>query len=99
LKLNAAGDTILPGVASCGVADPNSYGVLLCPAPGGDWQVAAVGDFDADTHNDILWRNAAGDLAIWRLEDLMLPGATDEERLQNVKWLGNPGNVWQVIGK
>jgi hypothetical protein len=99
LKPNATADGIAGGVASCGVVNPQSYGVLFCPAPGGDWQVAAVGDFDADTHNDILWRNSVGDLAIWRLEDLSLPGATDEERLQSVKWLGNPGNVWQVIGK
>jgi hypothetical protein len=60
-------------------------------AAGGDWQIAAVGDYDADTFPDFLWRNSAGELVIWRLVNLQLQAPTD------VKFLGNPGNVWQVM--
>jgi len=94
VKLDAAGATIASGVASCDTTFPERYGVLFCPAAGGDWTIVAVGDYDADTYPDYLWRNTAGEVVVWRLVNLML-----QNPAADVKYLGNPGNAWQVIGK
>ncbi len=44
-------------------ADTTFAGVVI--EPGASWSVAGVGDFNADGHADILWRNADGTLAQW----------------------------------
>jgi FG-GAP-like repeat/FG-GAP repeat len=70
---------------------------LFRNTPGASWSVTTVGDYDGDTHPDILFRNAAGEVVIWRLENLVLPGNNSVEQFRNVKFLGNPGNIWEVI--
>ena len=30
-----------------------------------DWDVAAIGDYDDDEVNDLLWRHTSGELAEW----------------------------------
>jgi hypothetical protein len=66
-------------------------GKVNLPAAGGDWNIVSIGDFDGDTHTDFLWRNGAGELVIWYMVNLGFPSADD------IWYLGNPGNAWQVI--
>jgi len=51
------------------------------------WTILGVGDFDGDGHADILWRDAAGNLAVW----LMSGGAVVSD-----VGLGNVPTVWAV---
>jgi hypothetical protein len=53
---------------------------------GNEWQVAGIGDFDADDRSDILWRGINGNNVIW-------PGGEAPGF-----WLGPVGNEWQVAG-
>lgn len=67
-------------------------------SPGSQWQFVTVGDYDGDTHTDILWKSVAtGELVIWRLENLALPGASPAEQFGNVRFLGMPAANWRVV--
>ena len=56
------------------------------------WQVAGIGDFDGDGHDDILWRNADGGVTDWR-------GTSNGGFLPNsAHFYDRVGNDWQVAG-
>src|SRR5262249_51359862 len=37
-------------------------------APGANWHVVEIGDFNGDARTDILWRSDSGDLAEWLMK-------------------------------
>ena len=63
---NASGEVatwFMNGATISGSADVTSGGVAV--RPDASWSVAGIGDFDADGHADILWRNTNGSLVEW----------------------------------
>src|SRR5262249_2549548 len=40
-------------------------GAAVNPDP--SWTVAGIGNFDGDSHADILWRNSSGAVAVWTM--------------------------------
>ncbi len=68
-------------------------GALLDPRSPGDrnWRVSAIGDFDRDGKDDLLFQHTDGTLAVWYLDGLKLRSGA----LLNP---GNPGEGWRVIG-
>jgi len=62
---------------------------VLSVVPGNDWQIAGVGDFNADAKSDILWRDTDGTVAIW-----MMDGST----IVSQQYPGSAGNEWQING-
>jgi hypothetical protein len=63
--------------------------LVLSVVPGNDWQIAGVGDFNADAKSDILWRDTDGTVAIW-----MMDGST----IVLQQYPGSVGNEWQING-
>ena len=57
--------------------------------PGANWKVVGTGDFNGDSHSDILLQNTNGNVAIWEMNgtDLMSSAA-----------VANPGPNWHAIG-
>ncbi len=45
--------------------------------PDASWSVAGVGDFDADGNADVLWRNASGEVVVWRMNGATIMGGGD----------------------
>jgi len=56
--------------------------------PGSAWHAMGAGDFNGDSHADILWQNSDGTPAVW----LMNGGA-----LLSGSALPNPGTSWHVL--
>ena len=57
---------------------------------GPTWQIAGTGDFDGDSHADILWRNmSSGQVVIWFLDGTQRVGAGA---------VGGVPLVWQIVG-
>ena len=57
-----------------------------------DWEIVAVGDYDADDDPDILWRNrTTGQVAIW-----FMHGVTATSQSATVPPIATPG--WKVVG-
>ncbi|MBV9404085.1 MAG: family 16 glycosylhydrolase [Acidobacteriaceae bacterium] len=64
-------------------------------APNADWNVAGIGDFNADGHADILWRNLDGNLIDWIMNGSQIASS------QAITSQGNtvaPGASWSVAG-
>jgi hypothetical protein len=72
------------GGASVGQAYPGSRA-----APGTDWQVKGIADFDGDGSSDILWRNADGTVMVW----LLARGFLIDQGQP-----GKPGLDWTIQG-
>jgi hypothetical protein len=53
-----------------------------------NWFIVETGDFNADGMSDILWRDTAGDVAMWFMNGLSL--------LSPPAGLGNVSNVWTI---
>lgn len=61
--------------------------------PASEWTIQGLGDFDADTRADILWRRANGQLAIW------FKGESAGEALPGYHNVPGPvDNSWRVEG-
>ena len=60
--------------------------------PGAGWSVAGTGDFNGDGRDDILWRNANGDVTNW------LGQASGNFAGNASNSYNNPGAGWSVIG-
>jgi hypothetical protein len=53
------------------------------------WQIQAIGDFDHDRRDDILWRHTSGQVGIWLMDGVRFVG-DDYPRLVD--------SAWQVMG-
>jgi hypothetical protein len=58
-----------------------------------DWQVAAVGDFDADGRDDLIWRHTDGTLINW----LAQPNGGFAINY-DATWPGHIPTSWQIVG-
>jgi len=45
--------------------------------PDMSWSIAGFGDFNADGHADILWRNTSGEIALWAMNGSNIVGGGD----------------------
>ena len=81
-------------------ASPGSLDAI--PNPGAGWQIAGIGDFNADGHPDILLqRGAGGDLYLWYTGLYLANQKFGDNQLVTLKFgapvaPGNPGPGWQV---
>ncbi len=82
-------------------------GATTVGAPGSDWHVVDVADFDGDRKSDILWRTGSatpetglepggGSIAIWEMDSSQIKAA-GFTRLGSTT-VGAPGLDWHVIG-
>jgi hypothetical protein len=65
---NSSGATalwLMNGAAIASASGIFAGGVAVNPDP--SWTVAGIGDFNADNHADILWRNSSGAVAVWTM--------------------------------
>jgi hypothetical protein len=64
-------------------------------APGPDWHVAGLADFDGDGKNDVLWRTDSGSLAIWEMNGARIKfnGFVNN----GTAAVGAPGPDWHII--
>ncbi|HUD87638.1 MAG TPA: VCBS repeat-containing protein, partial [Xanthobacteraceae bacterium] len=53
------------------------------------WFVAGTGDFNGDRMSDILWRDSAGDVAIWEMNGTTILNPS-------TSGVGNLSTVWSV---
>ena len=82
-------------------------GATIVGAPGSDWHVVDVADFDGDGRSDILWRTGpatppgglepgGGSVAIWLMNGNQIIGA-DFTRVGSTI-VGAPGADWHLLG-
>ena len=63
----------------------------VSPNPGPGWTEIGTGDFNHDTHSDILWQNAStGQASIWDMNGNSLIGGGPVTP--------NPGPAWKAVG-
>ncbi len=64
-------------------------------APGADWHVQQLGDYDGDGKNDILWRTDSGSLAIWEMDGtrVKFQGYVNN----GIEAVGAPGPDWHIV--
>jgi hypothetical protein len=53
-----------------------------------NWSIVGTGDFNGDGESDIVWRDAAGDAAIW-----LMNGAA----ILSAGGLGNVATTWSIV--
>ena len=46
-----------------------------------------TGDYNGDSHSDILWQNSSGEVVVWEMNGTGVIGTGS---------LGNPGPTWHV---
>ena len=63
----------------------------VSPNPGPAWQAIGTGDFNKDSHSDILWQNtSSGQASIWEMSGNTLIGGGPVSP--------NPGPTWKAVG-
>ena len=78
-------------IAGSGDLNAGSGAIFL----GGAWSVAGIGDFNGDGKSDIIWRNAAGEVAQWQMNGSTIIGSGD----LNVGGVAvAPAANWSVAG-
>jgi probable HAF family extracellular repeat protein len=63
-------------------------------APDASWSIAGVGDFNSDGRADMLWRQSAGALALWQMNDASVAGSAF------ITYQGNtitPDATWKIV--
>ena len=65
---------------------------VVGPNPGPSWTEIGTGDFNADSHSDILWQNASGQAAIWEMN------GTSQIASGSALVGPNPGPSWKAVG-
>jgi ELWxxDGT repeat protein len=65
---------------------------VVGPNPGPSWKAVGTGDFNADSHSDILWQNASGQAAIWEMN------GTSQIAGGSALVGPNPGPSWKSVG-
>jgi hypothetical protein len=68
---------------SCGMSLAN-FGAVST-----SWSIVGQRDFDGDGKSDILWRDTAGDVAIWFMNGTQTPQSVG---------IGNVPTVWSIVG-
>ncbi len=63
--------------------------------PDASWSVAGTGDFNGDGRSDLLWRNAAGALALWTLNGSTITGSG---LVTSGATAVNPDPSWTIAG-
>jgi FG-GAP-like repeat len=63
--------------------------------PDPSWSVAGLGDFDGDGMSDILWRSAAGEVAVWTMNGSTIVGGGDTSVGGTAV---RPGPTWSIAG-
>jgi FG-GAP-like repeat len=63
-------------------------------SPDASWSVAAMGDFDGDGHQDILWRNTSGALSEWLMNGSSITSSQAPTFQGNVV---TPDSTWIVV--
>lgn len=76
-------------------ADFLRVGSTMVGAPGSDWHIHAIGDYDGDGRDDILWRTDSGLLAIWKMNGFQI-GPADYTRIGS-NAVGAPGSDWNIV--
>ncbi|MEJ0077101.1 MAG: putative Ig domain-containing protein [Alphaproteobacteria bacterium] len=64
-------------------------------APGPDWHVERLGDYDGDGKNDLLWRTDSGSLAIWEMDGTRVKFAGYVNNGTDA--IGAPGPDWHIV--
>ncbi|MEJ0076716.1 MAG: VCBS repeat-containing protein [Alphaproteobacteria bacterium] len=70
-------------------------GTTAVGAPGPDWHIERLGDYDGDGKNDILWRTDSGSLAIWEMDGTRIKfnGFVNN----GTEAVGAPGPDWHIV--
>ena len=76
-------------------ADYTTMGSATVLAPGGDWHINSIGDFDGDGHDDLLWRTDTGALAVWKMNGFQIAAADYLKFGPTV--VGAPGSDWTIL--
>lgn len=53
------------------------------------WDAAAIGDYNGDGRDDVIWRNAAGNMAAWFINGSSVTGQS--LGTLSTDWVINPG--------
>jgi hypothetical protein len=64
--------------------------------PDASWQIAQIGDFNADGTSDILWRNGAGALVEWTMNGAQI-AAEQQVTIQGAP--ATPAASWSTLAK
>ena len=70
-------------------------GAAAVGAPGPDWHIERLGDYDGDGKNDLLWRTDLGSLAIWEMNGTAIKFAGYVNN--GVEAVGAPGPDWHIV--
>jgi hypothetical protein len=77
-------------------ADYIRLGQTAVAAPGPDWHILGVADFDGDARGDLLWQTDSGALALWTMDGTHIDSA-DYLRIGS-NAVGRPGSDWHIAG-